>query len=148
MICSKIDTLKAERLKTCNVLEKILATQRGTSEARTEAILRRQRAQQTKTCNGCDRGDELHVGSDGYCSSCSAAIKRMLTFKSNLAVEWPREKRLRRFIEDYQMVPNLPYSLRGNVPRDTIVKCAKHLLDVVIELDTLTKKSHRRRDEE
>jgi hypothetical protein len=72
----------------------------------------------------------------------------MLTFKSSLAVEWPKEKRLRRFIEDYQMVPNLPYSLRGNVPRDTIIKCAKHLLDVVIELDTLTKKLHKRSSEE
>ena len=147
MICSKIDTLKAERLKACNALEAALATSRGTSEARTEATLRRQKASATKTCGGCDRY-EAHVGSEGYCSSCSAAIKRMLTFKSSLAVDWPKEKRLRRFIEDYQMIPNLPYSLRGAAPREEVVRRAKHLLDVVIELDTLIKKTHIRRDKD
>lgn len=148
MICSKIDTIKEKRRKACNNLESALKTERGTSEARTEAVMRRQQAKQSGMCNGCGRND-VHLNQDGYCSSCTAAMNRMLQFKSKLAVEWPKERRLRTFIEDYKKVTNPPYSLRGSADRSDIIEMAEYLLDVVIELDYETKKLNTtRRDNE
>lgn len=157
MIRSKIDALKEERLAACNKLEAALATKRGSKEARDEAHDRRRRAAETGVCCSCgaiiiDKSDPAYANSrlvteTGNCSSCDAAIKRMLVFKSKLNIAWPSEKLLRRFIDDYQSVPNLPYALRGNVQRDDILMYAEELLHIVMKLNAEVKRTEARNRE-
>lgn len=149
MIRSKIDALKESRLVACTKLEKALATQRGSKEARDEAHERRRQAAKSGKCCSCgaiilDKSDPANANATlitetGSCSRCNAATKRMLVFKSKLSVDWPKEKLLRSFINDYQSMPNPPFSLRGNVPREQILEYAEELLFITVQLDTEVK---------
>lgn len=145
MIRSWSEKLKEDRRDACLALEAALATARGTKEARAEAAMKRDAALRTKTCSCCEQSDGRHIGSDGYCNDCSAAIKRMLVFKSCIRDEWPKAKRLRRFISDYETHPNLPYALRGCESREEIVRRAKVLLETIVALDEFYKQSNSRR---
>lgn len=139
MIRSKIDALKEARHKACNSFEGALATQRGNSEARVDAMMRRKQAKETGLCSCC--GANPPVGESGMCSSCDAAVKRMLNFKSKLNSDWPKEKALKRFIDDYSHMPNPPYSLKGSAPREIILLYAEELLEATIALDAEIKKA-------
>lgn len=139
MIRNIAEKLKEDRRDACAALEAALATNRGTREARIEAAAKRDNAIQTKTCSCCGQPDGRHIGTDGYCNDCSAAIKRMLVFKSYIRDEWPKAKRLSRFIDDYAAHPNLPYALRGCEPREEVIRRANRLLDAVVALEAFYK---------
>lgn len=150
MIRSKIDALKEDRLTACNNLERALATQRGSREARSEAHDRRRQAAESGKCCSCgavilDKSDPAKanfrlITETGNCSSCDAAIRRMLAFKSKLKADWPREKLIQRFISDYHSMPNPPYSLRGCTSREDILAYAEELLYVTTTLETEVKR--------
>lgn len=141
MVRSKLDAMLNARVTVRLALEAGLATKRGTSASRSEAKRIVKEALATDTCQACGGPLLAHAKTDGYCRTCRARFDRMLNFKSRLKKSAPKNKALRRFIEDYRMSTHLPYSLRGEAPRELILQYAEDLLNLNLAIDAKMQES-------
>lgn len=130
MIFSKLDIAHRQKLDARDALYALINTQRGSKEARTEALCRYRDAVSTGVCPGC--GGPLFTApiDNGYCRSCNSKLGRMMTYKSKLHTYAPIGTRAtEKFIEDYTSIKAIPYALRGGAEKQTVLDAACRFLE-------------------
>lgn len=131
MIISKIDKVRQAKAEALVALQTALTTEARSAEARQDAALRRELAEQTGLCAYC--GMPLEKRSTRHaeaCATCGRVVDNMLMSKSKVMAGTYSREMLRKMKKFYDTKLDAPYALRG-----VGIPYIKEAIDGLLEAD-------------